>query len=212
MIVRKKPPHAPAHGPCHGCVSPAHGKDFMVSKPDERDPDGRTDRLSALPSVADRYRDHASFPVASGRDARPGERNSDFKTRTTEKERAISQARFLRFPFVEAISGRGVKIVGQPLRLLCDCRRRSPERLRFRSKRDYCLDAFGTINGTKASARISPCGARSGSSQRDTVTFIRYFPGFTPSSGTRTVAVSRGGMSAEQIPSATTRFAPATIW
>jgi len=107
MIVRKKPPHAPAHGPCHGCVSPAHGKDFMVSKPDERDPDGRTDRLSALPSVADRYRDHASFPVASGRDARPGERNSDFKTRTTEKERAISQARFLRFPFVGAISGRG---------------------------------------------------------------------------------------------------------
>ena len=187
MIVRKKPPHAPAHGPCHGCVSPAHGKDFMVSKPDERDPDGRTDRLSALPSVADRYRDHASFPVASGRDARPGERNSDFKTRTTEKERAISQARFLRFPFSE-------------------------QRLRFRSKRDYCLDAFGTINGTKASARISPCGARSGSSQRDTVTFIRYFPGFTPSSGTRTVAVSRGGMSAEQIPSATTRFAPATIW
>ena len=183
-----------------------------AKKPDERDPDGRTDRLSALPSVADRYRDHASFPVASGRDARPGERNSDFKTRTTEKERAISQARFLRFPFSEQSPAGGVKIVGQPLRLLCDCRRRSPERLRFRSKRDYCLDAFGTINGTKASARISPCGARSGSSQRDTVTFIRYFPGFTPSSGTRTVAVSRGGMSAEQIPSATTRFAPATIW
>ena len=71
--------------------------------------DDPTDRLSALPSVADRYRDHASFPVASGRDARPGERNSDFKTRTTEKERAISQARFLRSPFVGAISGRGGK-------------------------------------------------------------------------------------------------------
>ena len=56
----------------------------MVSKPDERDPDSRTDRLSALPSVADRYRDHASFPVASGRDARPGKRNSDFKTLTLE--------------------------------------------------------------------------------------------------------------------------------
>ena len=98
-----------AHGPCHGCVSPAHGKDFMVSKPDERDPDGRTDRLSALPSVADRYRDHASFPVASGRDARPGERNSDFKTRTTEKERAISQARFLRFPFSEQSPAGGGK-------------------------------------------------------------------------------------------------------
>ena len=68
----------------------AHGKDFMVSKPDERDPDGRTDRLSAFPSVADRYRDDAlslSPPVGT---PAPGERrDSDFKTRTTGKERAI---------------------------------------------------------------------------------------------------------------------------
>lgn len=91
-----------------------------------------------------------------------------------------------------------LKIFGQPSRLSRDCQRQPPEKLRFRRSRntqDYCLGAFGTINGTKASARISPCGARSGSSQRDTVIFIRYFPGFTPSSGTRTVAVSRGGMS-----------------
>ena len=175
---------------------------------------GRPDRSPLCPSVrSGQIPGPCLFPcrLRSGRS--PGRAQFRFQNPNDRERKGNLTSPFPTIPLRRSnLRQGGVKIVGQPLRLLCDCRRRSPERLRFRSKRDYCLGAFGTINGTKASASVSPCGARSGSSQRDTVTFIRYFPGFTPSSGTRTVAVSRGGMSATQIPSATTRFAPATIW
>ena len=181
----------------------------MVSKPDERDPDGRTDRLSAFPSVADRYRDHAlSLSPPVGTPARESAIPISKPERQGKKGQSHESVFYDSAPSERSPAKGILKIFGQPSRLSRDCQRQPPEKLRFRRSRntqDYCLGAFGTINGTKASARISPCGARSGSSQRDTVIFIRYFPGFTPSSGTRTVAVSRGGMSAEQIPSATTR-------